>query len=321
MTTPSPIYVGIDVAKAHLDIALHASPRAWRVTNDDPGIASLVSDLQALGVGKLALEATGGYERAVLAALLAAGVPALRVNPRQVRDFARGMGKLAKTDLLDARVLAHFAAVTPRLPQQLPDAQRQQLRDLVVRRQQLVAMRTSEHNRLDQTSGAVRRSIDLHLAWLKQQLAELAEELEALLDDGAELAEADACLQSTPGVGPIVSATLLGVLPELGTLSRKRIAALVGVAPLNRDSGQHRGAQTVWGGRSTVRPVLYIAAMVARRHNPVIQVFADRLLAAGKAKKVVLVACMHKLLTILNSLLRHKTHWHGDENRTVQAAA
>ncbi len=323
MTTPSPspVYVGIDVAKAQLDIALHASPRVWQVPNTPAGIAALVTELQTLGVTKLALEATGGYERAVLTALLEAGLPALRVNPRQVRDFARGMGKLAKTDVLDARVLAHFAAVTPRLPQPLPDAARQQLRELVVRRQQVVAMRTEEQNRRELVSAAMRADIDAHLAWLKQHLAALTKELKGLLAAGADLAEADACLQSTPGVGPVVSATLLGLLPELGTLGRKQIAALVGVAPLNRDSGQHRGAQRIGGGRAGIRGTLYVAALVARRHNPVIKAFAARLLGRGKAMKVVLVACMHKLLTILNALLRSKMHWQGHENRTAQAAA
>lgn len=312
-------YLGIDVAKTHLDLAIHGESRCWRVANDAVGIATVLADLAVLSLGKVVLEATGGYEHALLVALRDAGLPAVVVNPRQVRDFARGMGRLAKTDQLDARVLAHFAAITPLEPQPLPDPQQDELRALVTRRQQLVAMRTSERNRLEHATGDVRLNIQAHLAWLERQITAIAADMAALLRAAPALHAQDQRLQSVPGVGPIVAATLLGLLPELGTLSRKQIAALVGVAPLNRDSGQRRGSRAVWGGRANVRPALYLATLVACTHNPIIKAFYQRLIAAGKPKKVALIACLRKLLTILNAMLRTQTSWTPDENRTGQA--
>lgn len=313
------LYLGIDVAKTHLDLAVHGEARCWRVANDAVGIASILADLAETPPQKIVLEATGGYEHTLLVALRDAGFPAVVVNPRQVRDFARSMGILAKTDQLDARVLAHFAAITPLKAQPLPEPQQDQLRALVTRRQQLVVMRTSERNRLEHATGDVRLNIQTHLAWLERQIAAIAADMAALLRETAALHAASQRLQSVPGVGPIVAATLLGLLPELGTLSRKQIAALVGVAPLNRDSGQRRGSRGVWGGRANVRPALYLATLVACVHNPVIKAFYQRLIAAGKPKKVAVIACLRKLLTILNALLRTQTAWSPDENRTGQA--
>jgi transposase len=323
MTTivQAPAYIGVDVAKAHLDLAIHDRDAGWRVPNDAAGILATVARLRELRPAKIVLEATGGYETALLTALQVAGLPALAVNPRQTRDFARGMGKLAKTDQLDAHVLAHFAAVTPLTPQPLPDAVRVELREWVVRRQQLIENRTSEQHRLEHVPASIRASIVTHIAWLNAQIKQATAVVATLIAGHARLREAKDCLTSVPGVGPVTVSTMLGLLPELGTLSRKRIAALVGVAPLNRDSGSHRGTRRVWGGRGAVRKALYMAALVGVRHNPVLCTFYTRLLATGKVKKVALVACMRKLLVILNAMLRSGTHWQVHENRTAAANA
>ena len=304
-----PTYVGIDVAKDMLDVALRPTGGRWRVAHDEQGLAQLVAALAALTPALIVLEATGGLELELVGALALAGLPVVVVNPRQVRDFARATGRLAKTDALDAAVLAHFAeAVRPPL-RPLSDAQTQTLRQLLTRRRQLVGMRVAEGQRLTRASAAVRPSIEAHLAWLEQQLGALETELQQQLRSSPVWRERDQLLRSVPGVGEQLSLTLLAELPELGRLNRRAIAALVGVAPFNRDSGRRRGRRTIWGGRARVRAMLYMGALSASRHNPVIRAFYQRLLAAGKPKKVALTACMRKLLVILNAMLKHHTPW------------
>jgi len=304
-----PCFVGIDVAKAQLDIAVRPSGERWAVPNDAGGVVTLVDRLQALHPTLIVLEATGGLERAATAALAIAGLPVVVVNPRQARDFARATGQLAKTDALDARALAHVADVIRPTPRPLPDAQTQELRALLGRRQQLVVMRTAEQNRLAGTRGRLQTDIEAHIVWLNARLATLDDDIETLIRASPLWRENDDLLQSAPGIGPVCARTLVLELPELGTLTRQQIAALVGVAPLNCDSGTFRGRRGIWGGRATVRAVLYMAALVASRRNSVIRNFYKRLRDKGKAPKVALVACMHKLLTILNAMIKHKTRW------------
>jgi transposase len=307
------MFVGIDVAKAQLDLALRPTGERWAVTNDEPGIAALVARLQAVQPTLIVLEATGGYHRAVVAALAAAALPLVVVNPRQVRDFAKATGQLAKTDTLDARAVAHFAeAVRPAL-RPLPDAQTEELRALLARRRQLIAMRTAEQNRLETASPRLRADIVAHIAWLDQHVATLDDDLDTTLRASPVWRERETLYRSVPGIGPVCARTLVLDLPELGTLSRQRIAALVGVAPFNRDSGTLRGTRTTWGGRAHVRATLYMSALVAVRYNPVLKAFYQRLCTAGKAKKVALTACMRKLLTILNAMVKRQKPWHVQE--------
>ena len=304
------VVVGIDVAKAALDVAVRPQGEERHLANDAAGIAALVEWLRALNPDVIVVEATGGYEAPLVAELGIASLPVAVVNPRQVRDFARATGRLAKTDRLDAQTLAHFGQAVRPTPRPLPDAAAQASAALVERRRQVVAMRTAEENRLGATRVAlVRTRIQAHLAWLEVDLGEIDEDLRQRLRASPLWRAQDDLLQSVPGIGPIVSLTLLAELPELGRLSHAQIAALVGVAPLNRDSGTLRGRRAVWGGRRAVRTVLYMGTLRATRCNPAIQPFYERLLAAGKAKKVALVACMHKLLTILNAMVKHQAHW------------
>jgi len=309
----SQVFVGIDVAKAQLDIALRPTGERWAVTNGEAGIAALVTRLQTIDPQLIVLEATGGYQRAVVAALAAAGLPIVVVNPRQARDFAKATGQLAKTDGLDARALAHFADAVRPTPRPLPDAQTEELRALLARRRQLIAMRTAEQNRLSGASQRLRVDIQAHITWLDTRVAALDDDLDTALRASPVWREHEALLRSVPGIGPVCTRTLLLDLPELGTLSRQRIAALVGVAPFNRDSGTLRGTRTVWGGRAPVRATLYMSTLVAVRYNPVLKGFYERLRAAGKAAKVALTACMRKLLTILNAMVKHQTSWQPRE--------
>jgi transposase len=304
------LYVGIDVCKRNLDIAVRPTGQQWTVSNDDVGITSLVADLRALGPVLVVLEATGGYEVSVTAALVAAGLPLAVTNPRHVRDFAKATGTLAKTDKIDARVLAHFAQGVQPTPRPVPDEQQRAFADLIARRRQLIEMLTAEKNRLKISLRALHPRIQAHIDWLQRELDEIEKDLLNQVRQSPVWRERDEILQSTPGVGPICSFTLLAELPELGSLDRKKIATLVGVAPLNRDSGKHRGHRTVWGGRAQVRAALYMATLSATRYNPVVREFYERLIAAGKVKKVALVACMHKLLIILNAMLKKRTLWH-----------
>jgi transposase len=308
-----PCFVGIDVAKAQLDIALRPTGERWAVPNDAGGVVTLVERLQALHPTLIVLEATGGLERAATAALATGGLPVVVVNPRQARDCARATGQLAKTDAWDARALAHFADVLRPTPRPLPDAQTQELRALLGRRQQLIVMRTAEQNRLVGTSARLTKAITAHITWLNADIATLDNDLATLLRASPLWRENDDLLQSAKGIGPVSAHTLLLELPELGTLTRQQIAALVGVAPLNCDSGTMRGKRTIWGGRAHVRTVLYMSTRVATRVNPQIKAFYERLLAAGKVKKVALTACMHKFLTMLNAMLKHRTPWQPQE--------
>jgi transposase len=304
-----PVYVGIDVAKATLDVAVHPTAARWTVAHTEREVAALTTRLTPLTPALVVLEATGGLEGPLAGALAAAGLPVVVVNPRQVRDFAKATGRLAKTDALDAAVLAHFAAAVRPTPRPLPDAATQALAALVTRRRQLVEMLTAERNRLAQAPRALRAEIQAHITWLQRRLGRLDDDLNEAIRTSPAWRAQDDLLQSVPGVGPVLSATLLASLPELGRLDRKAIAALVGVAPLNRDSGALRGRRMVWGGRAAVRAVLYMGALVAVRHNPVLRAFYQRLRAAGKLPKVALTACMRKLLTILNAMLKQQTRW------------
>ncbi|MDP3793870.1 MAG: IS110 family transposase [Candidatus Uhrbacteria bacterium] len=307
-----PQYVGVDVAKAHLDVVVTPTEAQWRATNDGAGIAQVVTRLQELQPALVVLEATGGLELPLVAALAAAAVPLAVVNPRQVRDFAKAMGRLAKTDRLDAQTLALFAERVRPTPRPLPDAEAQVLGALLARRRQLVEMRTAEKNRLGSALPRVKPGVQDHINWLEQELTKLDDELGRTLRQSPLWREKEDLLRSVPGVGPVLTLTLLAELPELGTLDRRQIAALAGVAPLNRDSGTLRGKRTTWGGRASVRAALYMATLVASRYNPLIRSFYQRLCAAGKPKKVALTACMRKLLTILNAMLKHHVPWQVD---------
>ena len=302
-------FVGIDVSKAQLDVAVRPTGKRWTLPYDQTGIEGLIPQIVDLEPALVLLEATGGLELPLVAALAAAALPVVVVNPRQVRDFAKATGTLAKTDTLDAGVLAHFAdAVRPEV-RPLKDAETQVLNSLTARRHQVMTMLVSEKNRLGTAIGAVRPRIEAHIAWLEQELSDLDKGLRQTLRRSPVWREKDDLLRTVPGVGEQLSLTLLANLPELGTLNRRQIAALVGVAPYNRDSGTLRGKRAVWGGRSRVRAVLYMGALVASRHNPAIRDFYQRLLAAGKPKKVALVASMRKLLVILNGMLKHGSPW------------
>jgi transposase len=306
-------FVGIDVSKKQLDVVVRPTGEVWSVANDEPGVAALVSKLVEVAPVLVVLEATGGLQMPAVTALALRGVPVAVVNPRQVRDFAKALGRLAKTDTIDAEVLARFGEAVRPEPRPLPDEQAVQLEALLTRRRQLVEMVTAETNRLGACRIAkVRRGIEQHVAWLRKQIVDVDDELDGAIRGSAIWREKDDLLRSVPGVGPVVSRTLLAELPELGRLNRKQIAALVGVAPMNRDSGTKRGHRHIWGGRAAVRGVLYMAALVAVRHNPRFKAFYQGLLRRGKLKKVALVACMRKLLTTLNAMVRAGAHWSAE---------
>jgi transposase len=307
--TEAAVFVGIDISKTRLDVALRPTGSAFTVPYDETGITTVVQRLRTLSPAGIVLEATGGLEVLLSGALATAGLPVAVVNPRQVRDFARATGRLAKTDALDAQILAQFAEAVRPACRPLPDASTQQLAALITRRRQLVEMLTAEKNRRGSAPPVMRTPIQQHIEWLQQHLAQLDQELTTAVQASPIWREHDELLQSVPGIGPVVTRTLLAELPELGTLTHKQIAALVGVAPLNRDSGAFRGKRTVWGGRATVRAALYMGALVAARHNRALKAFYQRLRQAGKAPKVALTACMRKLLTMLNAMLKHRTSW------------
>jgi transposase len=310
----TPIFVGIDVSKKRLDVALRPSGEVFQVANEATGLHQLVPRLDLLRPQLIILESSGGYELLAAATLRQAGLPAERVNPRQVRDFARATGLLAKTDRLDALVLARYAeAVQPPL-RPFPEAEQLELAALMSRHRQLTEMVVMEKNRLDTTfSPRVRQSLLTHLRVLEQQRKDLEVELDDFLRQHPLFADKAKLLRSTPGVGPGTCSCLLAWLPELGTLTRKQIAALAGLAPFNRDSGQWRGRRAVWGGRAHVRAFLYMATVSASRCNPVIRTFYQRLRDAGKPAKVALTACMRKLLTILNAMLKNHQPWCSQE--------
>lgn len=305
----SAVFVGIDVAKAHLDVALRPAGTHRRVSNTETGIAELQETLAAVQPELVVLEATGGYETVVATTLASTGLPVAVVNPRQVRQFARAVGQLAKTDALDAQLLARFAEVVRPEPRPLRDEAAQALAALVARRRQVVEMLVAEQQRLATMPAALRERVQEHIDWLREERAKLDTELGTHLRQSPVWRVTEAVLRSVPGVGPIVAATLVAELPELGRLNRKQIAALVGVAPLACESGTLRGRRIVWGGRAQVRAVLYMSTVAALRWNPVIRGFYDRLRGAGKPAKVALTACMRKLLTILNAMVRQQTRW------------
>jgi len=302
-------FVGIDVAKAELEVVVRPSGARWTVTNNPVGLAQVQERLQASAPSLIVLEATGGYEVAVVAALATAALPVVVLNARQVRDFARATGRLAKTDAIDAGVLAHFAEVVRPPVRPLPDTMTQSLQAWLLRRRQLVEMLLAEEQRRSRAPRPIQRQIDQHVRWLRAQLGAVEKDLAQTLRESPVWREKDNLLRSVPGVGPVLTTTLLGDVPELGQLNRKQIAALIGVAPLNRDSGTYRGRRAVWGGRAHVRATLYMATLTAARYNPVIRAFYERLVAAGKPKKVALTACMRKLLTILNAMIARRTAW------------
>jgi len=302
-------WVGIDVSKARLDVALGVAGELLWVANDARGIASLVARLVELAPELVVLEASGGLQTALVAELGAAQLPVVVVNPRQVRDFARATGQLAKTDALDARMLALFAERIRPQVRPLPGEQELELKALVARRRELVEMITAERNRLDRAPKLLHKEISAHIRWLESRLKDRDRDLDQMLRSSPLWREREDLLRAVPGVGPVLCATLLADLPELGALSRHQIAKLVGVAPLNCDSGTMRGRRAVWGGRAQVRAALYMATLAAVRCNPALKTFYLRLRSAGKPAKVALTAAMRKLLTVLNAMLKHHTHW------------
>jgi len=315
------MFVGIDVAKRRLDYAYGGQRGSAQVSNDEAGIAQLVQDLTARPVSLVVVEATGGLELPLVAALLQAGVPTAIANPRQVRDFAKGLGQLAKTDQIDCHLLAQFAQMVRPRVYVLPDAQSQALTALLARRRQVIEMLTSERNRLSSTHVSQRERVSAHIDWLAQELADLNEDLDQAIRDTPAWKAKDEQLRSAPGVGPVLASALISDVPELGQLNRHQIAALIGVAPFNQDSGQMRGRRRIWGGRADVRGLLYMATLSATRCNAPIRAFYLRLVGAGKPRKVAVVACMRKFLTMLNAMIKHGTHWIEPKPVSAQVTA
>lgn len=305
----TPVFVGIDVSKANLDVAIRPTGESWQMSNELEGIGRLVEQLGQVSPALIILEATGGYEAACASALAVAGLPVAVINPRQARDFAKSLGRLAKTDRIDAAVLAHFGeAVRPEV-RKLADEQTVQLQALIVRRRQLIEMLVAEKNRVALAHRTVRPHLLEHVNWLEKELDQIDKGLREQLQKSPIWRENDDLLRSVPGVGLVTSTTLLAELPELGKLNRKKIAALVGVAPYNCDSGQMHGKRAIWGGHATVRSALYMATLSGIRYNPVIRAHYQHLRHLGKSAKVALVACMRKLLTILNAIIFSKSTW------------
>ena len=309
MTTPIETFVGIDISKATLDVAIWQSDQYRKFSNDAKGIQELMAWLSELAPILIVLEATGGYERLIVAELVLAGLPVAVVNPKRVRDFARSTGLLAKTDKLDAHVLAHFAAAVRPAVRPLHSEEEERLAALVSRRRQLIEMLTMEKNRLSNAHATMRTHLQTHINWLMDEQKILEAEIDQFIQGTPLWKEKDELLRSVPGVGNVTSITILAELPELGTINRQEIAALVGVAPVNKDSGIKSGKRRVFGGRASVRSVLYMAALSATRFNRTIKAFYDRLIKAGKPFKVAITACMRKLLTILNAIIRHNQPW------------
>jgi transposase len=309
MTGQTSAYVGIDVSKGRLDVAIGEQGEFWNVVNDEKGIAKLVDRMKAEQPELVVLESTGGLELPVMTELYASKVRVALVNPGRVREFARSIGLLAKTDKLDARLLARFAEAVKPAVTRMPDEQEQHLIALVTRRRQLIEMLVAEENRLITVRLSLRENLEEHITWLRQALKDLNREMREFIRQSPIWKDKEDLLQSVPGVGPVTASTLLAELPELGTLDRKRIAALVGVAPFNDDSGHRRGKRKIKGGRSSVRNVLYMAALSSSRFNPILRPFYKRMIQRGKLKKVALTACMRKLLTFLNAIIRDQKRW------------
>ena len=302
-------YVGIDIAKDSMEVAVHEGKEHWAYVNDESGLDKLVAKMQRLSPALIVMEATGGYELTTAAELQSRGFPVAVVNPRHIRDFARSVGILAKTDTLDAQVIARYAATVQPAPRVLPTKTTQKLGAIMMRRRQVITMLTAERNRLRQADTAVTERINAHIDWLKQELGDINKELKQMIEDNPDWKEKNDIIQSVPGVGPNMAITLLSDFPELGKLDRKQTAALIGVAPFNRDSGNFRGKRAIWGGRATVRAAAYMSSVVAIRFNPLLKDFYEHLVAAGKPRKVALVACMRKLLCILNAMLKNNSPW------------
>jgi transposase len=306
----SDLFVGIDVSKSELQVAVRPEGKAMTFANTDDGIALLIDYLKPLRPSLVVLEATGGLEISLVNAMAVKEFPVVVVNARQVRDFAKAIGRLAKTDRIDADVIAQFADALRPPVRPLKDEETQRLHALNSRRRQLVSMIRSEQNRLSSAPKWTQKEIQTHLRWLRKALDKMDRDISDLIKGSPMWREKEAILRSFKGVGPVTSATLLAALPELGTIGSKSLSALIGVAPLNRDSGQLRGKRAVWGGRDNVRSVLYMATMSAIRFNPAISSFYNRLKGAGKPHKVAMTACMHKTIVILNSMIKNKTYWH-----------
>ena len=307
-------WVGIDVCQKYLDVYIRPSGKLFQLTNDEFGIAELIQKLKEIKPELIVLEATGGMELNAAMELASAELAVAIINPRQVRDFAKATGQLAKTDAIDAKILAHFAdAIRPQV-REIKDESSRQLQNLVQRRRQISDMITAEKNRRRGKINSVQASIDEHIEWLKQQLKEIESQIKSAISKCEDWKQKKKLLTSVPGVGEIVATTLISSLPELGKLSHKSISYLVGLAPLNRDSGKSRGKRRIWGGRTNIRCMLYMAALVAVRFNPVIRAFYERLLGKGKLKKVALTACMHKLLIILNAMMKNNQTWATSNN-------
>lgn len=304
-----PINIGIDVSKDWLDIVVLPSGETWRTENTAEKIGVLIERLEKLNPERIILEATGGYEHLVTSMLYLAKLPVCRVNPRRVRYYARSVGQLAKTDKLDARILARFGEAVKPVFTKLPSEQEEFLSALLTRREQLLAMLVAESNRMNTVPSKIRPSLNEHITWLKNRLKELDQEIDDFIRQTPEFKDKDELLQEVEGVGKKTSAKLIADVPELGHCGRKQIAALIGAAPYSQDSGKKKGQRSISGGRPDVRSILYMATLAATRCNPVIKEFYQRLLKAGKKKKVAIVACMRKLLTILNAIIRDRKHW------------
>ena len=302
-------FVGIDVSKDTLDVAIRPDGDRWTTRNDEKGTQELVDRLRERRPTLVVLEATGGLQMPAVVALASAKLPVVVVNPRQIRDFAKATGRLAKTDSIDSDVIAHFGEALRPEVRPLRDPESQELSDLLARRRQLVDMKTAEKNRLGMATKKVRKNIQAHITWLEKRIQEVDTDLSKRIKESPLWREKDEILRSAPGVGPVLSVTLLAGLPELGTLNRRQVAALLGLAPLNRDSGRYKGTRSVWGGRASVRSVLYMSTLSATRCNPVIRPFYQRLIQSGKKHKVAMTASARKLLTILNVMVKTNTPW------------
>ncbi len=302
-------FVGIDVSKAELEIGVIPGSKTWKVSNDSLGVQRLIDDLETLSPCVIVIESTGGYETFVASSLATAQLPVVIINPRNIRSFAKAIGILAKTDRIDSLVLAQYGKSIEPEPRPLKDSQAQELKALLARRKQLIEMLTMEKNRAEKATNGVLKDIQAHICWLESHLKNVDKDLHHSIKTSTAWREKDKIIQSIPGAGPVLSVTLISELPELGILNRRQIAALVGVAPFNCDSGKRKGYRRVWGGRAPIRSILYMAALSAVRCNPVIGSFYKRLIAAGKKPKVSLTACMRKLLTIINSMVRSGSLW------------
>ncbi len=308
MTTRE-VFVGIDVCKRHLEVRVHGREQGWQFPNDAEGVSQLLTKLRRLRPTLIVVEATGGYEKLAVAEVCAAGLPIAVVNPTRVRRFAESLGQLAKTDRIDAAVIAHFGSVVRPAAQALASEEEQHLRALLDRRRQIMAMLTAEKNRWHTSPACLRADVQQHVEWLQGKLKEIEAEIDDLIRNSPVWQEKTALLRSVPGIGPVSAATLVADLPELGTLNRQKIAALVGLAPFNQDSGPKRGKRRIFGGRASVRRTLYMSTLVAIRFNPVIKSFYEKLIRRGKPTKVAITACMRKLLVILNAMMRKGEAW------------